>query len=94
MKKNYHFDAKNISSPFTGTYKKLDDNKHLNVQDIKTEDCYNLDFDLNKKSSKQTDKLDSFIKIITQFFSLKKNLYTNGNKVCTDEFKFINPSKI
>lgn len=86
MKQSYHF-YNNISSVFTGTYKKLDNPQRSKVHILKKNGYSTLNVDLNKELN-QPKKLSRFVKIITQFFSLKEALYTNGTKVCTDEFLF------
>lgn len=87
MKQSYHF-HNNISSVFTGRYNKLDYPRSKGCF-FKKYHYSTLNIDLSKELS-QTKKLASFIKIVTQIFSLKKKLYTNGTKVCTDEFIFDN----
>lgn len=88
MKKSYNFDTTNISSSFTGTYTKLDNPKGSKVHDFRAEYCCStLDSDLSKKNRHQ-EKFNCFIKMITQFFSLKESGYSNGSKICTDKFLF------
>ena len=87
MKQSYHF-YNNISSVFAGTYKKLDPQRSKAFI-FKKNGYSTLNVDLNKELN-QSKKLSSLVKIITQFFSLKEALYTNGTKVCTDEFIFDN----
>lgn len=88
MKQSYHF-YNNISSMFAGTYKKLDNSHFSKVHIFKKNGYSTLNIDLNKELN-QSNKLSSFVKIMTQFFSLKEAIYTNGTKVCTDEFLFDN----
>lgn len=87
MKQRYHL-HNNISSVFTGAYNKLD-YPRSKCYFFKKNHFSTLNIDLIKELN-QTKKLASFIKIVTQFFSLKNPLYTNGTKVCTDEFIFDN----
>ncbi|MEN9917376.1 MAG: hypothetical protein RLY40_1315 [Pseudomonadota bacterium] len=94
MKKSYYLDNTNISSTFTGTYKKLDSFNPVTIQESEAKKVNNtLDSDLTKKYS-EIKKVRHFLKRFTQFFSIKDPSYNNGSKICNDEFNFYNDKKL